>query len=140
MQAIADNMLFSLPDFMASSNGRKSDSQRPRPLHLSKSFTRIEPPSPDRLTRSQRASTIQNGVIPDDMTTSLSRENKDPRGLPDAFGAHAEDDDEYTGTPISPPSKPEDFDELPIELASLSDRFASCGIWIQISSDCCIVS
>jgi hypothetical protein len=111
-----------LPDFMASANARKSDSQRPRPLHVSKSFTRTEPPSPDRLTRNQRASTIQNGVIPEKVMANVSRENTKPRAQPDAFQAHEEEDEDDTGTPIEGPGKlPDNFDELPVELASLSD-------------------
>lgn len=131
MQAIADNRLFSLPHFMASSNGRKSDSQRPPALHLSKSFTRVEPPpSQGRSTRNQRASTIQNGVIPESVMANMSRENQKPRAQPDAFETHSEEDNEDTEdtvTPIDGPGKlPDDFDELPIELASLSDRSVDC--------------
>ena len=127
IQAIADNSLFSLPHFMASSNGRKSDSQRPPALHLSKSFTRVEsPPSQDRSTRNQRASTIQNGVMPENVMANISRENQKPRAQPDAFETHSEDNED-TGTPIDGPGKlPDDFDELPIELASLSDRSVDC--------------
>ena len=122
MQAISNNVMFALPDFMASANGRKSDSQRPRPLHLSKSFTRVGPPSPDRLTRNQRASTIQNGVTPEKVMANVSRENTKPRAQPDAFETHSEGDDDDTGTPIEGPGKlPDNFDELPVELASLSD-------------------
>jgi hypothetical protein len=128
MQAISNNRMFALPDFMASANGRKSDSQRPRPLHLSKSFTRVEPPSPDRLTRNQRARTIQNGVIPEKEMANVSRENMKPRAQPDAFESHEEDDEDDTGTPIEGPGKLlENFDELPVELASLSDTLVYLG-------------
>jgi hypothetical protein len=122
MQAISNNVMFALPDFMASANGRKNDSQRPRPLHLSKSFTRVEPPSPERLTRNQRASTIQNGAMPEKVMANVSRENVRPRAQPDAFENHSEEDEDDTETPIEGPGKlPDDFDELPVELASLSD-------------------
>jgi len=121
MQAITDKMLFTLPDFMASSNDRKSENQRPRPLHLSKSFSRVEPASPDRSTRIQRTSTIQNGVIPEDVMVKPSRENKKPRPQADAFEKSSDDED--NGTMEEPTGKlPDDFDELPIELVSLSDR------------------
>jgi hypothetical protein len=126
LQAISNNVIFALPDFMASANGRKSDSQRPRPLHLSKSF--VEPPSPDRLTRNQRASTIQNGVIPENVMANVSRENARPRAQPDAFETRSEEDEDDTGTPIEGPGKlPDNFDELPIELASLSDTSVYSG-------------
>jgi len=122
MQAVSNRAMFALPDFMASSNGR-TQRERPRPLHLSKSFTRVEPPSPERLTRNQRASTIQNGVIPESTMADVSRENTKPQ--PDAFERTSEDDED-AGTPVEEPGKlPDNFDELPIELASLSDRFVS---------------
>jgi hypothetical protein len=130
MQAISNNVMFALPDFMASANGRKSDSQRPRLLHLSKSFTpRVEPTSPGRLTRNQRASTIQNGVMPENVMANVSRENTRPRAQPDAFETHSEEDEDDTGTPIEGRGKlPDNFDELPIELASLSDTSVCSGI------------
>lgn len=121
MQAITETMMFKLPDFMASPNPRKSDSQRPRPLHISKSFTRAEPASPDRLTRSQRASTIQNGSMPERVRTGTRMENEKHRK--DVFEKTSEDDDD-NGTEDEVTGKlPDDFDELPIELQSLSDSF-----------------
>ena len=117
MSSITDKMMFTLPEFMASSNARKSE--RPRPLHLSKSFTRVGPASPDLSTRAQRASTIQNGVMLDGIMANTSRENRKPRTQPDAFEKTPEDDgpgEESSG------KLPDDFDELPIELVSLSDR------------------
>ncbi len=108
MQAISNNVMFALPDFMASANGKKNDSHRPLQLHLSKSFTRVEPPSPERLTRSQRASTIQNGVM-----ANLAREKARPRAQPDAFENHSEEDEDNTETPIERSGKlADDFDEL----------------------------
>ena len=45
-----------------------------------------------------------------------------PRAQPDAFETHEEEDEDDTGTPIEGPGKlPDNFDELPVELASLSD-------------------
>jgi hypothetical protein len=121
MQAITDKMLFTLPDFMASSNGRKSDNQRPRPLQLSKSFSRIGPASPDLSTRTQRASTIQNGVAP--KGAMVNKSSEDRRVPADAFEKSSEDSEESGNTEEEPAKLPDDFDELPIELASLSDRY-----------------
>jgi hypothetical protein len=122
MQAISNNVIFALPDFMASANGRKNDSQRPQPLHLSKSFSRVESPSPEPLTRNQRASTIQNGVMTEKVMANVSRENARPRAQQDAFENHSEEDEDDTETPIEGSGKLlDDFDELPVELASLSD-------------------
>ena len=124
MQAITDSMLLKLPDFMASSNGRKNESLRPRPIHVSKSFSKLEPASPDRSTRSTRASTIQNGVIPESVMSDKTntKDSRKPKPRPDAFEKSAQEvgepgvADEVTG------KLPADFDKLPIELVSLTDR------------------
>jgi hypothetical protein len=118
MEALTDKIQFKLPDLMAS-NGKKNESQRPRPIHVSRSFSKLEPASPDRSNRPLRASTIQNGSIPDRSLTDRSSENagKTMKGQPDAFdGAHDDGSEEGTG------KLPVDFDELPIELVSLTDR------------------
>ena len=121
MQAIADKMIFTLPDFMASSNARKSDNQRPRPLQLSQSFSRIGPANLDLSTRTQRASTIQNGVARKGAMVNKSNENR--RVPPDAFEKSSEDKGESGNTEEETAKLPDNFDELPIELASLSDRY-----------------
>jgi hypothetical protein len=109
---------------MASSNARKSDNHRPHPLHASKSLSRIEPASPDRSTRTQRASTIQNGVISETVMSdkpNASKKNGMPRTQPDAFEKSSENEDHNT-TEEASGKLPADFDELPIELVSLTDR------------------
>jgi hypothetical protein len=121
MQAITDKMLFKLPEFMASSNGRKSDAHRPRPLQASKSWSRIEPESPSRSTRSTRASIVQNGAVPEVSSNKAIRKDKMSKAKSDVFEKGADEDvrgavDEATG------KLPADFDELPIELVSLTDR------------------
>ncbi len=120
MLAITDKISFNLPDFMATPSNRKSEN-RPRPLHISKSFTRAEPTSQDLSTRAQRASTIQNGVIPEVVmakSSTASAEEK-PRKQPDVFERISEDGGSSGGVG----KLPDDFDELPIELASLCDRY-----------------
>jgi hypothetical protein len=67
-------------------------------------------------------------VKPENVMANVLRENKSPRAQPDAFETHEGDDDEDAGTPIKGPGKlPDDFDELPIELASLSDTSVYFG-------------
>ena len=111
---------------MASSNGKKSDNHRPHPLHTSRSFSRIEPASPKQSTRTQRASTIQNGVIPEDAMSDKSSASKGAGNSgrqQDVFGHGTEDEEEEDGTDDEGSGKlPADFDELPIELVSLTDR------------------
>jgi hypothetical protein len=61
-------------------------------------------------------------VIPEKVMANVPRENTKPRAQPDAFETHEEEDEDDTGTPIEGSGKlPENFDELPVELASLSD-------------------
>ena len=53
---------------------------------------------------------------------NVSRENARPRAQQDAFENHSEEDEDDTETPIEGSGKLlDDFDELPVELASLSD-------------------
>ena len=127
MQAITDTMLLKLPDFMASSNGRKNESQRPRPIHVSKSFSKLEPVSPDRTSRSTRASTIQNGVTPEDIMsdkTNLKDGNKTKVQANPFEKSPQEDGSSGAGGEVTGKLST-DFDELPIELVSLTDRLVS---------------
>lgn len=124
MQAITNKMAFSLPDFMASPERKKSDHQRPRPLQLSKSFIRPPPASPDRITRVQRASTIQNGVASETMgDKSSTAGDRRQRTQSDLFKKGTSEEEEDNGSSETTGKLPDDFDKLPIELVSLSDRF-----------------
>ncbi|EKD13477.1 VPS9 domain protein [Drepanopeziza brunnea f. sp. 'multigermtubi' MB_m1] len=123
MQAITDKMLFTLPDFMATTPEPKKD-HRPRPLKLSRSFIKPPPASPDLGTRPQRASTFQNGAMagsPAD-TSASSKENLNLRTPSDVF-EKGDSDDEDEGAAEMNGKLPDDFDQLPIELVSLSDSF-----------------
>ncbi|ESZ96040.1 hypothetical protein SBOR_3517 [Sclerotinia borealis F-4128] len=125
MQSFTDKMQFTLPDFMSSPR-RKSDSQRPRPLQLSKSLSNQElPPSPDRAPRPLRANTIQNGTIPPVRMSDKTklRENRRPGAQSDIFEKSSEDEGENGETIEVSGKLPADFDELPIELVSLADSF-----------------
>ncbi|RDW89462.1 VPS9 protein [Coleophoma cylindrospora] len=111
-------MIFSLPEFMASPNSRKED--RPRQLHVSKSFTRSEPNSP-AFTRNQRANTIQNGAVSGVNNADKSaskRAASGPQG--DAFEKSVEEEERQGDLSGKLPA---DFDELPIELVALADSF-----------------
>ncbi|CAG8951785.1 hypothetical protein HYFRA_00005589 [Hymenoscyphus fraxineus] len=124
MQAITDRMLFNVPDFMASTSPkpspRKSD-HRSRTLHSTRSFTKLGSQDFGPLNRVQRASTIQNG-----MTTNTSNPNPKIRGSnmstsqPDSIQKMPEDAE---GIAHTSEKLPADFDELPIELVSLTDSF-----------------
>lgn len=120
MQAVANRMHFALPDFMAT-NSKKSDIQRPRQLHVSKSFSRADP-VPERLTRNQRASTIHNGIPEGVKVSSIGDEDQMSRRPTDAFERSSDDDDGDGGSAVEGSKEPEKSEELPIELASLADR------------------
>ncbi|OAL39489.1 hypothetical protein AYO20_01359 [Fonsecaea nubica] len=93
-------------------------STKSRPSAIStKSFTRYEPPAPSSPAGRNRASTIQ-------AVTSLKSPKKQDSSPEDIFEKPINEEDE----PPSPDlgranSLPDRFDELPIELASLTDRF-----------------
>ncbi|EXJ68946.1 uncharacterized protein A1O5_07878 [Cladophialophora psammophila CBS 110553] len=93
-------------------------SMKPRPSALStKSFTRYEPAATSSSTGRNRASTIQS-------VASLKSPKKQDASPEDIFEKPINEEDE----PPSPDlgrtnSLPDRFDELPIELESLTDRF-----------------
>ncbi len=127
MEAITDKMHFDLPVFMASSNERKSDNQRPRPLHISRSFSRIESASPKPPTRNQRASTIQNGVIPEDVMSEAANDSNKKKGGTQADAFEKSSDDESPEVADEGNGKlPSDFHELPIELILQSSNTNFC--------------
>ncbi|PSN67527.1 hypothetical protein BS50DRAFT_493073 [Corynespora cassiicola Philippines] len=96
--------------------------ERPKNLHTSKSFTRLEPaPSKSSLSRS-RASTLQGPPGPnilDPLKERLIPENEDGTTEGDIF-ATKEDADEGKAPE---PGVPDAFEELPIEIRSLTERF-----------------
>lgn len=107
-----------------------SASRRPRALHTSKSFTRLESPSDSPLTRT-RASTIQGGSIPEIL---LPQTTEDAENENDIFAKrHDDDDDGPSGTETPSMKLPERFDELPIEIRSLTERHAICSMPPYIS-------
>ena len=128
-------MPFSFPDFMASSTaGKQGDTPRSRPLHTSRSFSRIEPTSLKPLTRSGRASTLQNEMGSKDtgldkpkmaaVQEGVARQSTAYDNGSDSDEEEDEGQEEVAGEEET--SKlPKDFAELPIELISLTDRSVS---------------
>lgn len=101
---------------------------RPKNLHPSKSFTRLESTSKSPLSRS-RASTLQGPPVPDmldPLKVTLSPESEKDE---DIF-ATQEDEDALEGYE---PTVPDTFEELPIEIRSLTERYepGNCtpGLW-----------
>lgn len=89
-----------------------------RPAALStKSFTRYEPASPSTSASRARASTTSS-------VSSLKSPKKDPGHSQDVFQKPINEDSEPPSPDIARAhTLPDHFDELPIELASLTDRF-----------------
>ena len=92
-----------------------SSKNRPSPLS-SKSFARYEPPVPSSPAHRSRASTAQSPVTVKSPQKETGRE--------DVFEKKNEEEDEPDSPSLEKSqSLPDKFDELPIELASLTDRF-----------------
>lgn len=100
-------------------------SERSKSLHPSRSFTRLEPAPKSPLSRS-RASTLQGPPVPDMLDPLKANmvveedENDD-----ESVFAKKEEDEEAAG---EEPHIPDTFEELPIEIRSLTERYgvASC--------------
>jgi len=101
--------------------------RRPLAQH-SKSFSRFEEPPRSPQSRN-RASTVQGGTIPEALFPrhiTASPEPSDERGDGDVFeskeeGDSAEGSTKGTDTPVL--KTPGTFEELPIEIRSLTERY-----------------
>ncbi|KAH7356276.1 hypothetical protein BKA66DRAFT_428469 [Pyrenochaeta sp. MPI-SDFR-AT-0127] len=95
-------------------------SGRPKNLHPSRSFTRLESSPKSPLSRS-RASTLQGPPVPDmlDPLKANMVPEEDENGEGDIF-TKKEEDGEATGQDAR---VPDPFEELPIEIRSLTERF-----------------
>ena len=103
---------------------------RPQTLHISKSFSRLEPSRSSPLTQS-RSSTSENGSIaeainPDAENQAQTGSSLQQKGsvFEQATSSGDRDGSARNADPLSPQDQelPEGFDELPIELISLIDR------------------
>lgn len=93
---------------------------RPRQLHTSKSFTRLESTQKGPLSRS-RASTLQGPPVPDmldPLKESLSPEDEDASVGKSVFATKEEEEEDT----VQEPGVPDSFEELPIEIRSLTER------------------
>ncbi|KAL6702649.1 hypothetical protein ACN47E_001272 [Coniothyrium glycines] len=98
-------------------------SDRPNHLHPSRSFTRLESAPKSPLSRS-RASTLQ-GPNAADMLDPLKANmvpEEDENADGDVFAAKDDDDDDE-GDKAEDYTVPDAFEELPIEIRSLTERF-----------------
>ncbi|MCJ1472728.1 hypothetical protein MMC13_001377 [Lambiella insularis] len=112
--------------FVSMTNGSSFETQRPYNLQSTKSFTRYEPSKPEPRSRN-RASSLRNGIVQEasdvdkgNAITAASREE-------DVFDKRVSEDNrresKSMASGVSVEGLPDGFDELPIELMSLTDRF-----------------
>ena len=117
-------------NFLSSTENRVPGS-RPSALHSSKSFSRLEPSISNPLSR-HRASTAQSGVIQEVLSPEKANFESalDPPESCHNDIFEKKDSEEVSATTkaldanfdTSPQGFPEGFDDLPIELISLTDR------------------
>ena len=111
---------------MSRTDSTGSLKSRPSALSSNKSFTRYEPSPPSPTSRRSRASTNQSFKRVDSLQNEspLSPSQSLGHGSVDVFEKTEEDDSEQASPSISrSQTLPENFDELPIEVASLVDRY-----------------
>ena len=94
---------------------------RPSPLSA-KSFTRYEPPVSPIASNRSRASTISSPTYP---RKSIEEDRQD------VFNKKPEDEEIESPKLDRTKSLPEQFDDLPIELASLTDRYVHLDLEIE---------
>jgi hypothetical protein len=97
---------------------------RPSNLHPSRSFTRLDSTPKSTLSRG-RASTLQGPHVPDMLdplkANMVLEEDETVDG--DVFVKKDDDDDDDGGEKTtSPDAAPDTFEELPIEIRSLTER------------------
>ncbi|KAI9700738.1 MAG: hypothetical protein M1836_002107 [Candelina mexicana] len=121
------NPLESLVSLASSYSSEGQGARRPRTLHISQSFSRLDPAESSPLSRT-RASTLHTGTLPailgpERTTFSPDIERKDVNA--DIFEAHGSGNADGVDTKASKISRDatESSRELPIELMSLTDRF-----------------
>ena len=116
---------------------------RPQTLHGTKSFSRMDSSQPKPLAKS-RASTLQNGTRPDTRASERldtpAVEDSSQFQTGDIFEPESAHPSEGLGGDGSLADEtkdlPEDFDDLPIELISMTDRYQQydCGNLLLITN------
>ncbi|OCK86304.1 hypothetical protein K432DRAFT_341383 [Lepidopterella palustris CBS 459.81] len=110
------------------SSQKGNETGRPKALTTSKSFSRLEPATQSPLNRS-RASTIQGPPVPEILfpqNASLTTDTEEKEEDGDIFATNDDEDtvDVLLHEADAPDIKlPDTFEELPIEIRSLTERF-----------------
>lgn len=109
---------------------RSEDTQRPRTLQTSRSFSRLEPPPVNTASPTRtRASTIQTPVIasvPEARQIDVYPEGQGEPKSSDIFETSEQHDDSLD-TDLNGPrlQQPETLEQLPIEIRSLTERYVT---------------
>ena len=96
--------------------------ERPSRLHTSKSFTRLESTEAKNPLSRSRASTLQGPPMPtitDPLKITTTPEDEEAHADGDVFASKDDEDDEPAEQELN---APEGFEELPIEIRSLTER------------------
>ena len=107
---------------------KRNADARPKPIHTSRSFTRMDN-GPGSGSPRKRASTLQEqGIpaVPQPRAIATSPELVGKKHVADVFENRDDDEEQVqsgTGTPGPELQLPSTFDELPIEIRSLTERF-----------------
>ncbi|KAL1589081.1 hypothetical protein WHR41_02128 [Cladosporium halotolerans] len=113
---------------MSSGESTQNHDSRPRALHTSRSFTRMESPSSTPSSPRKRANTTQvSGIasIPEARSIDASPELFGKDSKADVFENRHDEEDEGSETEVATPelNLPSTLDELPIEIRSMTERF-----------------
>ncbi len=96
---------------------------RPKPLQISKSFSRSGESNPSPSARS-RATTLQEGIVPvlSSPRNAQESDSENAQQGDDVFEHRAEDETEAVAAVEAAGTFPDGYEELPIELQSLMER------------------
>ncbi|KAF4546728.1 Vps9 domain protein [Lasiodiplodia theobromae] len=98
------------------------DEERPRVIHASKSFSRFDS-APQGPRHRSRASTV-GASIPEILhPTAFAHQDSDQSETGDVFATRSEDGDARDDDADGDIALPESFEDLPIEIRSLAERF-----------------
>lgn len=99
--------------------------ERPQNVHTSKSFTRLEPQRTASPASRSRASTLQGPSIDPLNPLKISLSSQDDHGHADGDVFETKEDNNDEDDAHSEYSVPDRFEELPIEIRSLTERSGS---------------
>lgn len=111
-----------------------ADEDRPKVIHTSKSFSRFDS-TPQGPRHRSRASTV-GATIPEILhPTAFAHQDSDASEKGDVFATRSEDGDTRDDSQDADVALPQSFDDLPIEIRSLAERFAPASRVMCLHAD-----